>query len=349
MPGLFDGARRRLGFRRLYMLLVAAGLCALLGVVLSDAQGTLAWWNVPAATPPATAGRSLTSGPVMDGFGAWAPDGRQIAFMRDGQIWLVAAAGGTPKQLTGSQGMWDATPAWRPDGKAVAYARTVVGSPAPDGAQAVQASGGAYLMAVDPATGKEQQLGKESEAVGHVAWDPTGRALYYSTARRLMKLDVRTGRATQLWKAKADDWEQLAGGLAVSPDGKVLVFGGGQQLGRAVAYDLWVLPLSGRANEPKRLTSGGGIMPSFDASGSRIVYRNPRMESGIYVLDMKTHALKSVLPDEGNALFFHPMLSPDGKQLLVSKLLLDPPGGPRPDGRFTSHLHLHTLSGSGGD
>jgi Tol biopolymer transport system component len=350
MAGLLGGAHRALIRRRVYLVLVTAGLFALLGVILADAQSILGWGPAPvAATEPAAAAVSpLTSGAVMDGFGAWSPDGKQIAFMRDGQIWLMAAGGGEPKQLTGrDHAMWDAVPAWRPDGKEIAFARIVVS--AANGSKEATSGAAAFLKAVDPATGKERQLGRETEPVGHVAWDPSGASLFYSTASRIMRLDLKTDKAQLLWQAHADGWDQLAGGLAVSRDGKVLIFGGGQQQGRSVAYDLWILPLTGKEKEPKRLTTAGGIMPNFDATGRRLVYRNPQQQSGIYEMDLTTHAVKPLLLDEGRALFFHPMLSPDGKGLLVSRLVLEAPGTGRSDGKFTSHLYQHNLAGSGGD
>lgn len=69
--------------------------------------------------------RALTTGP-NDGSPAWTPDGVHLAFQRRGgkcgsSIWLVRAAGRSPRQLTnacrdGSAG----SPAWSPDGSRLA-------------------------------------------------------------------------------------------------------------------------------------------------------------------------------------------------------------------------------------
>lgn len=319
--------------RQLYVLLLAAGFAGLVGIVLSGADGSPAYGEVRVAAPDA-AGRALTDGAVMDGFGAWSPDGREIAFMRDGGIWLMGAGGEGARQLTGEEGAWDAVPAWRPDGKEVAFARTSA-----DGDTGL-------VMAVDPASGKVRRLAEQKGSVGHVAWDPKGRSLYYTTNTRLMRLDLRSGKAAAVFEVK-QDWEMLAGGLAISRDGKVAVFAAGPSDGRGVRYDLWVLPLEGKDREPKRLTQQGGIMPAFAPDGRRLVYRNPRADTGIFMLDLTTHALSRLVADQPRAMFFHPAFSPDGKQLLLSQLMLD--GSVTPRGKLTSHLFLHKLEGSGGD
>jgi Tol biopolymer transport system component len=320
--------------RRLYMGLVMAGLLGLIGMVLSDAQSTLAG-SPPAAVQPAAAGMSaVTDGQSMDGFGAWSPDGKRIAFMRDGRIWLMEATGKVFGALTTNASVWDAAPVWRPDGKQIAFSRTAMHGDA------------GYVMLLDPGTGKEQELVKETEPVGHVAWAPTGAGLYYTTTTRLKYVEVRSGKARLIHEI-ASDWEMHAGGLAVSRDGKRLVYGAGPWVGRSALYDLWLLPLGVKNPEVQRLTTGGGIMPGFDPAGKRIAYRNPRQRTGIYVMDLATHATRPLVADEPKAMYFHPAFSPDGKTMLLSRLNAPADGGDRV--RLNSHLYVHTLEGSGRD
>jgi dipeptidyl aminopeptidase/acylaminoacyl peptidase len=84
-------------------------------------------FTVPAdgSDPPA----QLTSGDFENGYPAWSPDGRQIAFsssrrerwdvelLRD--IFVVDAHGGEPERLNGEDGWYEA-PAWSPDGATIA-------------------------------------------------------------------------------------------------------------------------------------------------------------------------------------------------------------------------------------
>ncbi|HYF91958.1 MAG TPA: hypothetical protein VD969_06905 [Symbiobacteriaceae bacterium] len=335
MDGLFDRRDLIALRRRIYLVLVVAGLLGMVGWVMGDAERMLAAESLPAAARGGGA-QPLTSGKSMDGFGAWSPDGRRIAFMRDSRIWLMSADGTGARALTRDESMWDAVPAWRPDGKAIAFARVSM------------EGDGAFVMTLDPSTGKAEILVKETAPVGHVAWDAAGTTLYYTTPQRLMRVNIKTGKAQQVHEVP-EDWDMQAGGLAVMPDGKAVIFGAGPRVGRSVQYDLQKLDVTQPGQERERITTGGGIMPVLDRTGKQLAYRSPREASGIYVMDLLRHTTRQVLADEGRALYFHPAFSPDGRRLLLSRLLVGTTGG-GPDGsRFTSHLYVHTLTGSGGN
>jgi len=72
----------------------------------------------------------LTDGDFNERFPAWTPDGRQIAFAanrnpnwdteRGSDIWIIAAEGGDPRQMTTQSGAWFA-PTFSPDGSRIAY------------------------------------------------------------------------------------------------------------------------------------------------------------------------------------------------------------------------------------
>jgi len=322
--------------RRVYVAALMAGLAVLFGVILQDAQVTHSRGAVAVLAVPPARLKALTSGAQMDGFGAWSPDGKQVAFMRDGRIWLMAADGSAARAVTGSdkrQSAWDAVPAWQPDGKLIAFARL-----SPEGDPSL-------VMTVDPASGAERQVGEEPEPVGHVAWDPSGKLLYYTTPQRLMRLDAARGKVDAVLTVDGD-WDMLAGGLAISRDGSEVIFGAGPREETGIRYDLWSAPLTGKQAEPTRLTKDGGIMPSFDRAGRRMVYRGPRRNSGIFLLDLRSRESTRLLADEPRAMYFHPAISPDGSQLLLSRLMLDSgPATERGGGRFTSHLYLHALEG----
>ena len=69
--------------------------------------------------------RNLSSHPAYDGWPAWSPDGRWIAFTSNragpantGQVFVVSPDGGTPQQVT--RGDWsNTTPRWTPDSRTI--------------------------------------------------------------------------------------------------------------------------------------------------------------------------------------------------------------------------------------
>lgn len=322
--------------RRAYSLLLAAAFAGLVSFMVSDAQAVLQdALNAPSLADDGGP-RALTSGRSMDGFGAWSPDGKQIAFMRDGRIWLVPSKGGDPRALTAPDAAWDAAPAWRPDGKELAFVRHEL------------TGGKATVMVMDLPGARTRQWAAEEQTIGHLAWSPDGKKLYYTTPQSLVELDEgHPDRQSTVLKVKPE-WEMLAGGLAITKDGKAAVFGAGPRMERGVLYDLWMAPLTGQG-DPVRLTRDGGIMPDFDRTGTRLVFRNPRQATGIYMMDLASRKARLILRDEPRALYFHPAFSPDGQTLVLSRLLLDGNPGGEGAARFTSNLCLHRLAGSGGD
>ncbi|PWF42875.1 S9 family peptidase [Massilia glaciei] len=75
--------------------------------------------------------RQLTAG-TQDSAPRWSPDGNHLAFLRQGekdgkptppQLWLMALAGGAPRQLT-HLAKGAGNPVWSPDGKSIAFLST---------------------------------------------------------------------------------------------------------------------------------------------------------------------------------------------------------------------------------
>lgn len=309
MGSLRAGMRLALANRALYALLLAGAFAAISSMMLRDALQTVT--GPPEAVPvvmppmPVPGMRSLTFGGHMDGFSAWSPDGKQIAFMRDGRIHVMNASGGGTRAVTRSEGGWDVSPAWRPDGRGIGFIRLW-----PDKSIA-------QIMTVAVVGGRETAVAEEKEPVGYLAWGIRSGSLYYTLPDRVVRL--QGGKAEIIFRAP-EDWDLTAGGIAIRPDEKEAIFGAAQRGAGGTSYDLYSIELERSGAAPQRLTRAGGIMPSYHPKASKIAYRNPRQRTGLYIMELPTHTITRVLSDSEKAMFFHPAFSPDGRSLAVSGL-----------------------------
>ncbi len=122
----------------------AAGLAALLSVVLlgagmaSPAQGAypgadgrIAFvrdGDIYTIEAAGTGLQRLTSG-GHDSGPRWSPSGNEIAYLDRGNLWIMAADGTDRAQVTGAAPRYtDARPSWSPNGRYVAFVRTRRGS-----------------------------------------------------------------------------------------------------------------------------------------------------------------------------------------------------------------------------
>jgi dipeptidyl aminopeptidase/acylaminoacyl peptidase len=136
---------------------------------------------------------------------AFSPDGQQIAFSiravpvgepwsTNFDIYQVAAAGGTPKNLTGDNPAWDAQPAYSPDGSQLAYLATER-----PGFEADRF----HLVLLNLNTGSKRQLTQSwDRSISSFAWSSDGKTLFATTdhlgQHPLWAVDAATGRAAAI-------------------------------------------------------------------------------------------------------------------------------------------------------
>jgi Tol biopolymer transport system component/C-terminal processing protease CtpA/Prc len=140
---------------------------------------------------------------------ALSPDGKTLAFVWRGDIWISPSSGGRAYPIT-SHVELDAYPIFSPDGKWIAFS-----SP----------RNGNWDIFVVPATGgTPRQLTFSSGSEIATDWSPDGKTLLFSAQRdapnsTIFALDVATLR----FKKLTEDYIQLSG-ATYSPDGKTIAF-----------------------------------------------------------------------------------------------------------------------------
>jgi dipeptidyl aminopeptidase/acylaminoacyl peptidase/CubicO group peptidase (beta-lactamase class C family) len=272
--------------------------------------------------------RRLTTGPA-DVAPAWSPDGSRLAFLRQGQVHVLAADGGEPEQVTDLP-LGAGTPVWSPDGDSIAFTAPVNPGDPTDGtgplvtaAVDYQADGAglfgatrSQLHVVDLATGDCRRL-TEGDHAGQPAWSPDGRTLAFT---RKVGADSDLTFRTAVHLLDVDDPKAeprvvafeagIAGTVSFSPDGQSLLVVGhpGLTLGHA---HLLRVPLDG--SEPEDVTGhlDRNVMPGGPAyPGARPV----ETSDGRLLFAIRDRGCSHLWDEEG------PVLSGDGR--VVSGLSL---------------------------
>lgn len=182
-----------LRFRRLALLL-ACPIALCLAMASGHAQ----------LAPPAP---KAVIGPRMP---ALSPDGKRLAFVYRGDVWIADSAGGRATPLTRNVEM-DAYPQFSPDGKWISFSS--------------QRTGNWDIFVVPAEGGEAQRMTWHSGSDISYSWSPDGKCLLFTGRREtgdveMLTLDVKTLRLHKL----AQDYIGMAT-ASFSPDGKSVVYG----------------------------------------------------------------------------------------------------------------------------
>lgn len=240
--------------------------------------------------PDGSGRRPLVSGRI-DG-ASFSPDGREIAFAQDGDIFVMSANGGTPRRVV--SGPHDSSrPTWSPDGRYLAYAsarvtddgeeqlpdifRVTVASPA---GSVVRLTSDALDAAsrCDPASRLPAGFAKP-------AWDPRGRYLaataYCLPApdeadQSLVYLAPQGGRILRVLYAPPGPRRVEPDGPAWSSDGTKVALTDVHLLGQLGPPTVWVMNADGSGlrkivDVPDEEDKGAGS-PHWAPDGRHLAY-----------------------------------------------------------------------------
>jgi Tol biopolymer transport system component len=250
---------------------------------------------------------------------SWSPDGRWIAYVSGNfqyayggailgnlgpsAVFVVAADGGAPIQLTGRQHLYT-SPTWMPDGRSL----LVVSSR--DGGRDV------YRIRLDRrgrASGEPERL-TTGLGAGTVALSPDGTQLAYTAFSNSANVWAVTIPASGFVSVRAaapiTTGSQHIEGLSVTPDGTWLAY----DSDRSGNADIWKVSLAG--GDPVQLTTDprDDFIPAWSRDGRQIVFHSWRHGNrDVYVIGADGQGEQRVTSDSSHD--FYSDWSPDGQRL----------------------------------
>jgi Tol biopolymer transport system component len=185
----------------------------------------------------------------------FSPDGRRLALIVGGDLWVYDLDGRPPIKLT--SGASKDLPLWTPDGKRLVFASNAP----PRGLLSVPADGGREAA---------QRMSPDGHYHPH-GWSADGRDLiavvntYSATTWDILSIPVRGEHTPQpiLQTALVEG----IGGAAVSPDGRWLAY----TSNATGSLEVWVQPYPG-SGPPVRVSANGGSDPVWAKNGRELFF-----------------------------------------------------------------------------
>lgn len=211
---------------------------------------------------------------------AWSPDSQQIAFTQnDGDIWIIPALGGKPRNLTNRKaGAF--SPSWSPDGKLIAFSQ-------PDG-----------IYVADALTGANpRNLTKSKDTDLYPIWSPNGQFIAFTSTRDGVEQIYVVNAATGALQ-RVSDGKSYNVSPTWSPASNMLAFVSAPS--RKQAKDTRIMMVTPDGGNLHRLTKNNQVelSPAFSCDGTQIAYEvdfDKRENHKIFLSDLNGTAPRQLI------------------------------------------------------
>jgi tricorn protease len=200
----------------------------------------------------------------------WSPDGKWISFTKSDRnmlphVYVMPAGGGEAKRITSPDAFSDTGAVWTPDGKYIVYLSTMdVGSgPISPGNKMTSQLFVVPLLPEDKDL-DDKNIDSEEEALRKAAADKAAKGGKGSTAAVEVKIDFnKIGRRSRPLTKSGDN----IGAMAVTPDGKSVVFVTSGTEGGSALQSIWSINIAG--GQATRIVQGGQLGDEAGGKGKK--------------------------------------------------------------------------------
>ena len=248
-------------------------------------------------------------------FPALSPDGKQIAFSYEGDIWTVPAEGGLARRLTVHEG-YEEQPQWSADGKYIAFQGNRFGNN--------------DLFQIDAQGGNPVRLTYHSANDANPKWASDGSILF-QTSRYFQEIE-RVPEVYQLDASGGTPYrvmDALGASPVPSPDGRFIAYMSGSSpldrepyLGPA-SRDIWIYDRKNKTYNQITSFSGMDILPDWGGSNKLYFLSTEKGRYNLYAQFLNTNGQAEGKPlqltsftDEGIRNFD---VSADGKTIVFER------------------------------